>query len=87
MSTTTYVFMQINIINTFWLQKSALSGAMLNKNTLILLYCFMILECFLLLNSFQCCTLTNSFGAKFQMTFVICFFFFKQIIAWKEVYM
>ena len=37
MSTTTYVFMQINIINTFWLQKRALSGAMLNKNTLFTL--------------------------------------------------
>ena len=29
----------------------------------------------------------NSFGAKFQTTFVVCFLFLKQTIAWKEVYM
>ena len=28
----------------------------------------------------------NSFGAKFQTIFVVCFFF-KQSIDWKEVYM
>ena len=29
----------------------------------------------------------NVFSAKFQTKFVVCFLFFKQTIAWKEVYM